>query len=86
MANLKELRRRIKSVSSTARVTKAMQMIAAAKMRRAQQKVVDGRPYSEKIHSILSHLNFYLKVGFAFLLLNVKEYVEIYSLQERNIL
>ena len=32
-------------------------MIAAAKMRRAQQKVVDGRPYSEKIHSILSHLN-----------------------------
>ena len=48
MANLKELRRRIKSVSSTARVTKAMQMIAAAKMRRAQQKVVDGRPYSEK--------------------------------------
>ncbi|MBM32630.1 MAG: ATP synthase F1 subunit gamma [Chloroflexi bacterium] len=58
MANLKELRRRIKSVSSTARVTKAMQMIAAAKMRKAQQKVVDGRPYSEKIHSILSHLNF----------------------------
>ncbi len=57
MANLKELRRRIKSVSSTARVTKAMQMIADAKMRRAQQKVVDGRPYSEKIHSILSHLN-----------------------------
>ena len=57
MANLKELRRRIKSVSSTARVTKAMQMIAAAKMRRAQQKVVDGRPFSEKIHSILSHLN-----------------------------
>lgn len=57
MAKLKELRRRIKSVSSTARVTKAMQMIAAAKMRRAQQKVVDGRPYSEKIHSILSHLN-----------------------------
>ena len=57
MANLKEIRRRIKSVSSTARVTKAMQMIAAAKMRRAQQKVVDGRPYSEKIHSILSHLN-----------------------------
>ena len=54
MANLKELRRRIKSVSSTARVTKAMQMIAAAKMRRAQQKVVDGRPYSEKIHSILN--------------------------------
>ena len=57
MANLKELRRRIKSVSSTARVTKAMQMIAAAKIRRAQQKVVDVRPYSEKIHSILSHLN-----------------------------
>ena len=57
MANLKELRRRIKSVSSTARVTKAMQMIAAAKMRRAQQKVVDGRPYSEKIHSIFPTLN-----------------------------
>jgi len=58
MPNLRELRSRIKSVESTSRVTNALQMIAAAKMKKAQDKVIDGRAYGEKLNSILS--NFYL--------------------------
>ena len=58
MPNLRELRSRIKSVESTSRVTNALQMIAAAKMKKAQDKVTDGRAYGQKLNSILS--NFYL--------------------------
>ena len=58
MPNLRELRSRIKSVESTSRVTNALQMIAAAKMKKAQDKVIDGRAYGEKLNAILS--NFYL--------------------------
>ncbi len=56
MPNLRELRSRIKSVDSTARVTKALQMIAAAKMKKAQDKVIDGREYSNKLNGILSNV------------------------------
>ena len=54
MPNLRELRSRIKSVDSTSRVTKALQMIAAAKMKKAQDKVINGREYSKKLNGILS--------------------------------
>lgn len=56
MANTRELRRRIKSIKSTAQITKAMQMVAATKMRRAQNQALAGRPYLEALHSSLSHL------------------------------
>ena len=56
MPNLRELRSRIKSVDSTSRVTKALQMIAAAKMKKAQDKVTDGREYSKKLNGILSNV------------------------------
>ncbi|PKB66862.1 MAG: ATP synthase F1 subunit gamma [SAR202 cluster bacterium Io17-Chloro-G3] len=56
MANLKQLRRRIRSVQNTAKITKAMQMIAASKMRRAQQLTLAGRPYAEKLTEVLSDL------------------------------
>ena len=56
MPNLRELRSRIKSVDSTSRVTKALQMIAATKMKKAQDKVMKGRSYSEKLDSILSNV------------------------------
>ena len=46
MPNLRELRSRIRSIESTSRVTKALQMIAAAKMKKAQDKVLEGRAYS----------------------------------------
>lgn len=54
MANLKALKSRIKSVSSTQKMTKAMKMVAASKLRRAKQMVESSRPYSEKISELIS--------------------------------
>ncbi len=56
MANLKEVRERISSVISTQQITKAMKMVAAAKLRRAQQAIVDMRPYSNKLSAMLSNI------------------------------
>lgn len=50
------LRRRIRSIQNTAKITKAMEMIAAAKMRRAQAQAVAGRPYAEKISRVIADL------------------------------
>ena len=57
MANLKEVKERIKSVSSTQQITRAMKMVAAAKLRRAQDRIVQMRPYSEKLSTILSNVS-----------------------------
>ena len=54
MANLKDIRERIKSVKSIKQVTKAMKMVAAAKMRRAQENMEKARPYSEKISDLVA--------------------------------
>ena len=56
MANIRIIRRRIRSVQNTAKITKAMQMIAASKMRRAQQMTLAGRPYAEKMWEVLADL------------------------------
>ena len=56
MANLKDIRDRIKSVKSIQKVTKAMKMVAAAKMRRAQQNMEKARPYSRSLSEIIEHL------------------------------
>lgn len=53
MPNSKELRRRIKSVKNTAQITKAMEMVAATKMRRAQNQAISGRPYIEALNKSL---------------------------------
>jgi len=53
MANLKELRIRINSVKTTKQITSAMKMVAAAKLRKAQQAILQLRPYAEKIHHLL---------------------------------
>ncbi len=50
------IRRRIRSIQSTAKITRAMEMIATAKMKRAQEQAVMGRPYDEKIAQLISHL------------------------------
>jgi F-type H+-transporting ATPase subunit gamma len=50
MASTRDLRRRIKSVSSTAKITKAMQMVAASKMRKAQQAAMNGRPFARLLY------------------------------------
>jgi len=57
MANLKEVKSRILSVSSTQQITKAMKMVAAAKLRRAQERVIQLRPYSTKLLNILENLS-----------------------------
>ena len=57
MPSTKELRARIRSVSNTAKVTGAMQLIAASKMRRAQQNVIMGKKYAETIKSLLTNLS-----------------------------
>lgn len=56
MANIRIIRRRIRSVQNTAKITKAMQMIAASKMRRAQQLTLAGRAYAEKMRDVLADL------------------------------
>jgi len=56
MATLREVKKRIKSVVSTKRITKAMEMVAAAYLRRAQQRVEQAKPYAEKMDEMLSHL------------------------------
>lgn len=56
MANLKEIRNRIASVSSTMQITSAMKMVSAAKLKRAQDAVTKMRPYSHKLHEILTNL------------------------------
>lgn len=57
MANLKEIRNRITSVSSTMQITSAMKMVSAAKLKRAQDAVADMMPYSNKLQEILSGLS-----------------------------
>ena len=56
MANIRVIRRRIRSVKNIAKITKAMEMVAASKMRRAQERGLAGRPYSEKIQQVISDL------------------------------
>ncbi len=54
MASTRDIRRRIKSVKNTAQITKAMQMVAAAKMRKAQQAALVGRPYAQLMNEIMA--------------------------------
>lgn len=56
MANLKEVRERISSVKSTQQITKAMKMVSAAKLRRAQQAITQMRPYSNKLNEMLRNI------------------------------
>src|SRR5215212_533043 len=53
---LKEVRNRIKSVQSTQQITKAMKMVSAAKLRRAQDAITQMRPYSQKLQEMLSNI------------------------------
>ena len=57
MASLDDLKKRIASVKSTQKITKAMKMVAAAKLRRAQENAEKGRPYSEKMNNIILNLS-----------------------------
>lgn len=56
MANLLDIRRRIKSVKNTQQITKAMKMVSASKLRRAQERVINARPFAEKMAEVLADL------------------------------
>lgn len=56
MAGTKEIRSKIKSVQNTRKITKAMEMVAASKMRKAQERMRSARPYAEKVRNIAAHL------------------------------
>ena len=56
MATLREIKRRIAGVKSTEQITKAMKMVAAARLRRAQTNIINARPYARKIAEVLGHL------------------------------
>jgi F-type H+-transporting ATPase subunit gamma len=56
MANLRDIRRRIKSVKSTAQITRAMQLVAAAKMKKAQDQAIAGRDYANQLNQVLVNL------------------------------
>ena len=56
MANILDIRRRIHSVKNTRQITKAMKMVSAAKLRRAQERALAGRPYAQRLTSVLQSL------------------------------
>jgi F-type H+-transporting ATPase subunit gamma len=56
MANLRDLRKRIRSVKNTQKITRAMKMVAASKLRRAQDAILQARPYSERMEDVLRHI------------------------------
>jgi F-type H+-transporting ATPase subunit gamma len=57
MANLRDIRRRIKSVKNTAQITRAMQLVAAAKMKKAQDQALAGREYSQQLNGVLQDIS-----------------------------
>jgi len=57
MPSSKEIRTKIKSVQNTRKITKAMEMVAASKMRKAQERMRSGRPYAEKIRNVAAHIS-----------------------------
>ncbi|CAN1578629.1 AtpG F0F1-type ATP synthase, gamma subunit [Spirosomataceae bacterium] len=63
MASLKEVRNRITSVNSTMQITKAMKMVAAAKLRRAQDRIIQMRPYAKKLNELIAQVSQGTEVG-----------------------
>jgi len=56
MAGAKEIRTKISSIKNTQKITKAMEMVAASKMRKAQDRMEHSRPYAEKMRNVIGHL------------------------------
>ena len=56
MANIRDIRRRIRSVKSTRQITKAMKMVSAAKLRRAQERALASRPYAQMLVNVLKSI------------------------------
>ncbi|MDR1164155.1 MAG: F0F1 ATP synthase subunit gamma [Candidatus Accumulibacter sp.] len=76
MASGKEIRSKIKSVESTRKITKAMEMVAASKMRKAQEKMRAARPYGEKIRRVTGNLSHALVKSYTHPFLEKREYIK----------
>src|SRR5207248_3340650 len=63
MPGTKEIRVKIKSVQNTRKITKAMEMVAASKMRKAQERMRHARPYGEKIRNVAAHISHAIQLG-----------------------
>ncbi len=72
MANLLDIRRRIKSVKNTQQITKAMKMVSASKLRRAQDRVINARPFASKMNEVLTDLAAHTTEDFQHPLLDVR--------------
>ena len=57
MANAKEIKRRMQSITNTKQITNAMKMVSASKLRRAQKQIGAGRPYQEKLRQVLAQVS-----------------------------
>src|SRR5271169_5554920 len=77
MAGLKEIRKRIGSVKSTKQITKAMKMVAAAKFRKAQTRIIELRPYADKMQSVLTGLARTVETGHPLLEVRPRRKVEV---------
>lgn len=80
MPGLKEIRKRIGSVKSTKQITKAMKMVAAAKFRKAQTRILELRPYADKMNSVLTSLAKAVETGHPLLEIRPRKKVEIIAL------
>lgn len=77
MPGLKEIRKRINSVKSTKQITKAMKMVAAAKFRKAQTRILELRPYADKMRSVLTGLSKTVDTGHPLMEIRPRKKVEI---------
>lgn len=80
MPGLKEIRKRIGSVKSTKQITKAMKMVAAAKFRKAQMRILELRPYADKMNSVLTSLAKTVEIGHPLLEIRPRKKVEVIAL------
>ena len=77
MPDIRKVRRRIKGVQNIAKITRAMEMIAASKMKKAQERGLAGRPYSEKIEQVIADLAALPDIGLQHPLLQRREVKKI---------
>ena len=87
MPSTREIRRRIRSVRNISQITRAMEMVSAAKMRRAQQRVVASRPYSDRLRDVigdLASLRLEAEDAAAFPLLQQREIIEVQGTRVRR--
>lgn len=77
MPGLKEIRKRISSIKSTKQITKAMKMVSAAKFRKAQARILELRPYADKMNSVLTNLAKAVETGHPLLEVRARKKVEL---------